>query len=208
MSPWDADLVVLVADGNMYSAMQGLLSRPESLGIRSVRFNIFVHVERDPGCFLRGHDFLRPMANRYAHGLLLFDRMGSGQEVQEKEALERTVNDRLANTGWGDRAAAIVLDPELEVWVWSDSPEVDRCLGWKGQPHDLRGWLGNQGLWPHGSSKPGNPKRAVELALRQMNKPRSSSIYIQLAKSVSLQKCTDPAFNSFKEIMKKWFEKR
>jgi hypothetical protein len=134
--------------------------------------------------------------------------MGSGQEVQEKEALERTASERLANSGWGDRAAAIILDPELEVWVWSDSPEVDRCLGWKGQPHDLREWLRNQGLWAHGTSKPRDPKRAVELALRKMNRPRSSSIYLQLAKSISLQKCTDPAFSRFKEILMAWFEKR
>ena len=201
---WQADLAVLVADSNMQAAVRGLLSRPESLGIRSVQSSIFVHVERDPGCFHRGHDFLRSMANRYAHGLILFDRLGSGQENQGREDLEKSVNGRLSISGWNERASTIVLDPELEVWVWSESPEVGRCLGWKGQP-DIRSWLSNQGMWPMGNPKPENPKKAIELVLRYVNKSRSSSIYENLAQNVSFQKCTDPAFIKFKEVLQNWF---
>jgi hypothetical protein len=203
---WQADLVVLVADSNMQAAVRGLLSRPESLGIRSVQFNIFVHVERDPGCFHRGHDFLRSMANRYEHGLILFDRMGSGQENQGREELEKSVNGRLSIYGWNERAATIVLDPELEVWVWTESPEVGRCLGWKGQP-DMRSLLSSKGMWQEGHAKPDNPKKAIEFVLRYTNKPRSSSIYESLAQNVSFQKCTDPAFIKFKEVLRNWFPK-
>jgi hypothetical protein len=97
-----------------------------------------------------------------------------------------------------------VLDPELEVWVWAESPEVGRCLGWKG-PLDIQSWLSDHGMWPKGNPKPENPKKAVELVLRYINKPRSSSIYQTLAENVSFQKCVDAAFRKFKEVMQNWF---
>ena len=59
-------------------------------------------------------------------------------KVQEEncncdENLETEAEQRLSSSGWDDRAVAIVLDPELEIWVWSDSPEVDDVLGWRGR---------------------------------------------------------------------------
>ena len=205
MTEWESDLAVLVPDRNMEAAVRGLLSRGRALGLRRLRFEIYVHVERDPGCFLRGHDFLRPMAGRFAHGLILLDRVGTGQERKTREELEKLVMTRLAASGWGDRAKAIVLDPELEVWVWSDSPHVDRCLGWAGRRPNLRAWLCTEGTWPEGASKPEDPKAAVEHALRRVGKPRSSAVYEGLATSVSLTNCADPAFLQFRQWLAEWF---
>jgi hypothetical protein len=53
--------------------------------------------------------------------------------------------------------------------------------------------------------KPFDPKLAVEQVLRQAGKPRSSAIYEQLARRVSLQRCTDPAFVKFTTVLQKWF---
>lgn len=205
MSDPEGDLVVLVPDKNMESSVHGLLSRPEALGIRRINFNIHVHIERDPGCFQRGHDFLRPMAKRYSHALIMFDLHGCGYEASSKEQIEEAVGKRLSMAGWNDRGEVVVLDPELEVWVWSDSPHVGRCLGWRGQQPDLRTWLSQEGMWEPNASKPKHPKAAMELALRQVKKPRSSSLYQGLATSVSLQRCEDPAFGKFKSIMHNWF---
>ncbi len=205
MSEWESDLAVLVPDKNMEAAVRGLLSRRRSLGLRPLRFEMYVHVERDPGCFLRGNDFLRPMAGRFAHGLILLDRVGSGQENKTRQSLEDLVTTRLASSGWGDRAKAIVLDPELEVWVWSDSPHVDRLLGWEGRRPDLRTWLRNERMWLAGESKPSDPKAAVQRVLRRVRKPRSSAVYEGLARSVSLRNCTDPAFVRFRQLLAEWF---
>ncbi len=106
----------------------------------------------------------------------MFDRIGSGREGQSRADLERTVGERLHTSGWSDRGAVVVLDPELEVWVWSDSPHVDRALGWHGRTPPLRDWLSERGLWDAGAPKPGDPKRAVEEALRHVLIPRSSAI--------------------------------
>jgi hypothetical protein len=207
MSGFVADIVVLVPDKNMEAAVRGLLSRPGALSIRALQWKVYIHIERDPGCFHRGHDFLRSMAARYAHGLLMFDRQGSGQENKSRESLEQAVETRLSHSGWGDRAAAIVLDPELEIWVWSDSPEVNRCLGWISRETSLRSWLYNcnQRLWPANADKPSDPKAAVDMILREVRKPRSSAIYEQLARQVSVNRCTDLAFKKFKLTLQNWF---
>ena len=204
-SGWESDLVVLVPDKDMESAIAGLLSRPQALGIRQMKFKIYVHTTgHDSGCLRDSHNFLRSMTNLYAHALVLFDRFGCGQEEQSRESLEQIVEQRLSDSGWDDRAAVIVLDPELEIWVWSNSPHVDRCLGWKGKQPKLRHWLCSQGLWPENKLKPSDPKKAIEQALRKVQKPRSSSLYEQLAKAVSLQGCTDRAFAKFKEVLQRW----
>jgi len=84
MTAWDSDLVILVADADMEFTLRGLLSRPEALPIRAVTYQIHRHVHRDPGCLLEGHDFLRSFVNRHAHGLILFDRHGSGDEASPR----------------------------------------------------------------------------------------------------------------------------
>jgi len=154
---------------------------------------------------LHSHDFLRPLASRYAHALVLFDREGCGQETKSREILEQAVEARLAGTGWSNRAGAVVIDPELEVWVWSDSPHVEDVLDWRGQALPLRSWLADQGLLQEGRLKPAHPKRALERALRLVGKPPSSGIYGDLARRVGLDRCTDPAFLKLRRLLTSWF---
>lgn len=205
MSGWESDLVLLVSDKNMEWAVQGLLSRPGALGIRPINSVIYVHPERDPGCLRNGHTFLESMSSRFAHAIVMFDHMGCGREQDNSEELEKEVRDHLVKTGWADRATAIVLSPELEVWIWSDSPEVDRCLGWSHKKPDLRTWLKEQGIWASQTPKPSDPKAATELSLRMARKPRSSTLYKQIAESVSLRRCNDAAFRRFLRILQSWF---
>lgn len=201
----DRDLVVLVSDKNMEFAIRGLLSRHKALGIRPVDYEAFFHPEKDPGCFLRGHDFLRLFCGRFSYALVMFDREGCGRDAVPVSELEAEVEERLARSGWGSRGAAIVLDPELDVWVWVDSPHVDSVLGWQGKSPTLREWLANTGLWPRNALKPLHPKFALEEALRLVRKPRSSSLYRDLAERVTLSGCTDSAFARFKITLQRWF---
>jgi len=198
-------LVALVADKNIELALNGLLSRHSSLGIRRVEAEIYVHPERDPGCLLRGHDFLRPFSTQYEYALLMLDRQGCGRENETRSALEEMTEQHLARAGWGSRAVAIVLDPELEVWVWAGSPHVERVLGWHGRSPTLRTWLEEVGMMSDQRGKPIHPKRAVEEALRIVGKPRSSALYGDLARSVTLESCTDPSFLKLRATLGEWF---
>lgn len=198
-------LIVLTADKDMEFAVRGILGRFKSLGIQEVAADFRVHPEHDPGCLLRGHDFLKPLINQYDHALLLLDREGSGQEIKSRVELEAEIESRLSQAGWGDRAAAIVIDPELEMWVWSDSPHVDTILGWQGKEPDLRTWLFEKGYLSTGVLKPPRPKEALEEALRAVKAPKSSSTYSRIAQKVSISSCIDPSFLKLKDVLQLWF---
>jgi len=201
----EKDLVVLAADSQMEFAVKGLLTRGAALGFREPSVDFLVHPAKDPGCLLRGHDFLRPLYRQYHHAIVMLDREGCGREASLRELLESDLEQRLSSSGWGDRAAAIVLDPELEVWVWSDSPEVDAVLGWTGRTPRLEEWLRTQGYCTPRQMKPNRPKTALEQALRLARKGRSSAIFFELAKRVSVRRCSDPAFLKFKATLQQWF---
>lgn len=200
-----ADLVVLLADKDMEVTVSGLLARSQALAIRTISVDIYRHPQRDPGCRLRSADFLRSFSRQYRYALVMFDREGCGGGEATRQELESAVEERLRVTGWQDRASAIVIDPELENWVWSDSPEVTRVLGWETATPSLMRWLENEGFAQRGDTKPRQPKEAMERALRYARKPRSASLFFELASRVSVQRCADPAFTKFKLTMQKWF---
>lgn len=199
------DLIVLTADKNTEYGIRGLLSRPASFGIRSIQLDIFVHPHHDPGCAREAQDFLRPFLRQYHHALVMFDRVGSGRETLSSEALSEEVRGRVAANGWGNRVEVIVLDPEIEVWVFVRSPKVEVCLGWPTSRKSLRRWLESCSLWGAHQTKPADPKAALERVLREIKKPRSSAIYRRLGEQVSVKGCTDSAFVKFRNVLAQWF---
>lgn len=198
-------VIILVADKNMEQTVEGVCSRPQSIGIRTFGYRTVVHPGRDPGCLLEGTEFLSVFQSQFTHALVMFDRIGCGRETASREQLENEMEAALSRSGWGSQAAAIVIDPELDVWVWSDSPHVERILGWHGRQPSLRQWLVDQDWLVQGNSKPSQPKEAMERALRQVRTPRSSALYRQLAQQVSLARCTDNAFLKFTATLQRWF---
>lgn len=198
------DLVVLVADLDIEMTVKALFGRPQALGIHPVTHSVIRHPGRDPGCRKDGPAFLRRWVQKYQHALLVFDYEGSGASEPPGKLQER-LSEELAKS-WSNRAAALVLQPELEVWLWSDSPHVDDVLGWKGRSPALRDWLVDRKFLEEGRPKPERPKEAVEAALREVRKPRSSSLYKQIAEQVSFTRCTDPSFLHFRKILADWFE--
>lgn len=201
------DLILLVADKNIEYTVRGLLTRPKALGVRAITFDVLPHPERDPGCLLRAPEFLQSFEGKYRHALVLLDLEGSGRGTEPRAVLEEDLEARLSKA-WDMRAAAVVMAPELEAWLWSDSPHVEEVLGWHGRKPGLRSWLRDQGFLTGPEPKPGRPKEAVEEALRVARKPRSSALYRQLAERVSFRRCTDPAFGKFLQVLRQWFPVR
>lgn len=200
------DLVMLVPGKDEREIFEGLLSsRQESLDIRNVRHEILVHPRRDPGCFHEAPQILQSYQNIVQYSLVVLDYEGSGQEHRSPDNVEDDLQKRLDHSGWGDRTEVLVLRPEIESWVWSDSPEVDNAVGWKGRNPFLRDWLAKQGWWRQGSRKPSRSKESLEAALKEVRMRRSSAIYRQLAENVSLSRCRDEQFRRFRKIIKRWF---
>lgn len=195
------DLVVLVADGNMKSSVGGILKRYNSLRIRPIKYDIFAHSEHDSGVLKKAHRLLSSVTTQYRYAIVMFDQEGCGREEETVEALQMEVQEKLDRVGWRGRSSVVVLEPELEVWVWSDSPHVAKILGLT--EYELSNLLKNYSYSDH--SKPVRPKEAMEKALRQSRIPRSSSLYAELASKVSLMRCTDVAFVRLKTTLQRWF---
>ena len=100
---------------------------------------------------------------------------------------------------------SIVLSPELETRVWSDSSHVEEVTGWKGRRPRLRHWLVDQGWLRENEVEPEHPKEAFQAALREARRPRSASLYRQIAERVSLRHCTDGSFLELEDVLRDWF---
>lgn len=199
------DLLCLVADKNMQAAISGLLARPESLGIRAIECRLETHPRRDPGCFHEGAEFLRGQRWEAEHAMVVLDHAWAGVPADSASSLEDLLEGRLGRAGIEGWAKAVVIEPELEAWVFSESVHVVRALGWTDRSPGLRQALSSESLWPDDCHKPPDPKAAMEWALRRARVPRSSSIYGDLASTVSTRNCTDRAFVRFRGLLQDWF---
>lgn len=199
------DLVLLVP-GNQESATFSTLftKRRDSLGIREILFEISVNPLRDPGCFLRGPEILSVYRGKATNALIVLDWKGSGQEAKSALDIERELRERLGRLGWAG-GEALVIDPELESWVFSDSPHVGAILGWQDMSVTMKAWLESNGHWIQGAAKPRDPQLAMETVLARSRIPRSSSIFQELAEKVSLNRCSDPSFHRFCKLVRGWF---
>jgi hypothetical protein len=199
------DLVLLVADKNIHFALKGALGRPEALEIRPIEIEFRVHPGRDGGTRRSGPEVLALERSRFKHGLLVLDFEGSGTDSADAKALEAQLDARLS-TQWKDAAKAIVIEPELDVWVWGADNAVEAAIGWPaGQ--GIREWLRERGFAFEGNGKPVRPKEALETALRVPDLPRSSALYQTIAEEISVRRCSDEAFIRLRKQLVEWFPK-
>lgn len=200
------DLVVVVPDQDYEFTLKGLFSRPEALKISPISYEIRIDYLRDPGCRTESVSFLRPFIAMYAYALVFFDMEGCGAESTSREQVESILEEDMAKNGWENRSAVVVIDPEIEAWVWSESPRVDEILGWKNRKPDMRSWLQSKtDFWDPNDAKPSRPKEAMRSCLRHVRKQPSASIFNDLAQKVSLRRCSDPSFIKLKAILSNWF---
>lgn len=202
------DLVVVVPDKAIEQAITGLLEHPRKLGIRPIRSRILAHSGHDPGCYATGHELLQPFSGTASYGLVIFDRAWDGSPSGSASELERDVLEKLRPT-WSNRAGCIVIDPELEAWLWTDSPHLCEALGWSGSSvAELRAWIAEKGLWAADSPKPSDPKKAFRRAAHHGNVPPSSAIFRELAGKISYERCTDRSFRLLTGLLRTWFPQR
>lgn len=199
------DLVVLVPDLDLSGTVRCLLNRPESIEIRPVSFSVSRHLRRDAGCRTGAVERLREFIRDHRYALVMFDKDGSGDPRESRESIRDDVELRLSRNGWEDRCKAIVIEPELEAWIWNGSRHVPQILGWKDNYAGLRGWLMSLGLWGPDDLKPSDPKRALKAVLRKTRTPLSAKLYRRLADTVSVRRCADPAFSEFRATLQRWF---
>lgn len=199
------DLIILTADKNFEYLLKGLLPKVNKTeNTIAFTFDIRIHQYRDAGVLNGAHDFLRPFCGMYKYALIIFDKDGCGRDTASSEQVEIEVENKLSINGWEDRAKAIVVDPEIENWMWVKPTHIQYAISWNFEI-DIYDWLHNEGLKDPNQSKPIRPKEALEAALKRNRTPRSSSIYLDLATKASYLRCIDPAFIKMTGLLKQWF---
>ena len=206
-SPCLKDLFVLAADSQIQRTIGTLLGhRRMALNICGISFEVQRHPRRDPGCRTESASFLDTTRDRHRKAMVVFDFQGSGENYLNPAALEQQLEQECHNRGWEqDQIAFIVIDPELEAWAFGATfGHLQRAAGWNG-PESIQDWLTSNGHLLSGAGKPSDPKAAIETLLLQTRRTRSAKFYEELARSVSLTRCQDRAFQKFRDTLRRWF---
>jgi hypothetical protein len=188
----------------MEAVVNAVLERHQALGTRRIERTVLVHPQRDSACYHDPTSLLRESLGAARHALVVLDRAWEGAPDLPTPELEAEVDRRLLQLGKG-WAKTVVIEPELEIWLFRRSPRLDDALGWRNRQPGLQEQLATAGLWPHDAAKPSDPKRAIEWALREARRPRSSSIYREIASTVGLKDCVDASFLRFQSTLRDWF---
>ena len=198
-----SDLVILVADIQLEKTIQTLLDeRRSSLGLGPGVCDIFRHAGNDPGVYRGAGAFLASFTGQYRYALVLLDVAWEGSSGDATE-IEQKIQRDLDACGWQGRSEVIALDPELEAWVWADSPHVPRILGMSWAQIKA---LGEQkDYWAPGEGKPAHPKELLEDVLYRTRQARSAALFCSLARSVGLAACRDSAFLRLRKTLQAWF---
>lgn len=197
----------------MAEAVGGLLERDQIhriVGCRPFKFDARSDIkiaagQNDPGLYVRADELLRPLVNDYAHAVVIVDEEWEGSPGADD--IEHALRDHLSDAGWSEtNSLAIVVRPEADVWLWSDSPHSATALGWASW-HALRPALEKQGFLASNSVKPQRPKEAADWALRNCGRkaPRSAALYRQVSSQVSIQRCEDYGLVRLLNALRSWF---
>ena len=203
------DLILLVPDVAIEKTVCTILqNRQQSLGIRKLSFNHIVHPGRDGGVRKNAHELLRSHPGNYDNAIVIFDYHGCGEEDKKTAPeIEADVKSRLTGAGWNDtNALAVVIEPELESWVWGNSPWVARAVGWQdGDTNNLKAHVEKLGFQFNPLGKPEKPKEALEKILYETSIPRSASIYQQMAEKASWRDCKERSFLKLTQFLRERF---
>ncbi len=212
---FDRHLVVLVPDGAIHNVVTTLLEkRRPSLRLPELAFDVVKDALHDSSPESTAVELLRGFSRSHARAMVLRDLDGSGWEPRGAGALEQELAKALSANGWSqERVGAVVIDPELEIWLRLDSPHVQALVMDRARRNaSLTGLLFSQhvraavqkcGGEIHG--KPRRPKESFETILERFGIPRSNALYRELAGKESLDGCAVPSFNRFVDTLRKWF---
>ena len=205
------DCVFLLADSNMKGTFEGFLSREVfHLGIGCDPFQfaanedlVVASGDNDPGLFTRGHELLRPYQHTHRHAIMVLDAAWDGSPGAERIREKVSVN--MLESGWErDQFHVVVINAELEVWIWQKNPHVATALGFDSVDALMADTL-LVNAWIRGQAKPNDPKETLEAILKKKRIPRSSSIYKRITSKVSVSQCQDSAFLAMVETLRSWF---
>jgi len=107
---------------------------------------------------LCGLHLLELQLDRYQHGLLMLDWEGCGSPEKNAGLEEESLNRQLQEK-WDTRAGSIVIDPELDVWIWGSDQALAPVIDWD-LSGSIRDFIASKGFELDHNLK---PKRAYTM---------------------------------------------
>ena len=200
------DCIFLLADGQMEAVFRGFLERSDfdkRLHVSAFTFETAVAPNKDPGVYNDADIILRPYQKTHRFAVVVLDNDWEGSPGIAM--MQAKIAEKLLLSGWEqERFEIIVINPELENWIWQDSPHIAEVFRFKLHA-SLREWLREQHLWESGDPKPARPKEAVEKTLRATRTPVSGDLYRRITARVGIRNCLDPAFQTLCAALQLWF---
>jgi len=206
------DCFFLVADKTMEQVITGFAARDRfylSLSCSSFELDPERDVRvavglNDPGLYLRAAELLRPRLGEYGHAIVMLDAEWDSAPSANDQRCE--IEGRLYQAGWPeDSIVAIVVEPEIDAWLWTGTVHTARALNWPNY-EELEAFLLERGFLREGEQKPQRPKEAALLAIREKQRPFSSAIHRYVAENASITKyCLEPGLCRLVETLRRWF---
>ncbi len=208
------DLLIVTADNSIKAALCGFFEREgwwNAVGCG--RFSIDPQNDikaaqglNDPGLYRRAGDLLQPLAPEYRHVLVILDGEWEGAP-SDPHAIRDAVENHIESAGWakGD-GCGIVIVPELEIWLWADSPHLASLLNFPDFASLRQHVQTNSDAWPVGSAKPADPEEALKVVCRNAPvTPKNPSLFRHVCRAVGTKHCADPAVARLFDALRTWF---
>lgn len=236
-------LLIFAADSECAATLRGFFERPRfhaslrcgPIELNGVNFNpeqdIRIHPAHDPGVWTDPHTVLQAERNNFQYALIILDAAWVGappaaQIVSDIEGLVRT------RAYWErPRFEVILIQPELEAWIWQRNPHVAEAFEFSGSDAELWRFLEAQALrldndrkkhrfipadplarlppaWPQVAPKPENPKGLVEALSHHCRSGPASGIFNEISSTISVRGCQDLAFLRLRDALRRWFPRR
>ncbi len=208
------DCVFFTADSTMKQALLGFMTRNHrfahyNLGTAPFAFDpnedLFSSATMDPGTYTTGEELMRPFQKTHRHAVLMLDAQWDGSPGAA--AIRTDLSNRILVTGWpADAFKVIVIEPELEAWIWQRNQRLATALKFGSVAEMVKAVHDAKVDWPNGQAKPSRPKEALEaVATRKRKIGYSSALHRAITTTISLAGCRDNAFLELRQTLQRWF---
>jgi hypothetical protein len=210
------DVIFHLADEHMEKGLKAFFARDDwhfALGCRPFEIDprgendlYRVPGHTDPGIWKHAGENLRPFRDLYRYAVIILD--ADFDPSPGADVLRADISADMVKAGWApERFAVIVIEPELEAWLWAPNQNVALAFG-----HDnfdqLRGRLERENLWTPGQPKPNDLKRARDRAARLGGKKTGGPIFKGVFSEISnraCNRCVEPGFVAMRTALQGWF---
>jgi hypothetical protein len=163
----------------------------------------------DCGIWKHAHNNLLPFKDDYRYAVIVLDADFEPHLGAEK--LREDITKNMLGAGWpADSFCVVVIDKELEAWLWAPNVNVARAFG-HSDFDQMREALAKKNLWNAGAPKPNDLKAARNLAAKLGGKKTGGPIFRGVFEGISRRACDlceEKGFIAMRQALRNWFPQK